>query len=198
MNRTSGQNLMSDGKWPMMPPILQGHRKMKQQAGFTLIELMITLALLGIILGLAVPAISDFTVKQRVSSQANEMMLSLTFARSEAVKRNEDIRVIPRTGTASGWSDGWCVGPTSIGNNCNHADVIRVFSGTRGVSITSFNTANPPRFVFRRDGTREGNVDAGLKVTSPQLDATSESARCITLNPLGRAESEKAGRDDAC
>ncbi|WP_423836474.1 GspH/FimT family pseudopilin [Stutzerimonas stutzeri] len=159
---------------------------------------MITLAVLAVVLGIAMPAISDFAIKQRVSSQANEMMLSLAFARSEAVKRNEDIRVIPRTGTANGWSDGWCVGPASIGNNCNHADVIRVFSAANGARITSFNTANPPRFVFRRDGTREGNVDAELKVTSPMLDATSESARCIRLSPLGRAESEKAVRDGAC
>ena len=182
----------------MMHCILQGLRNMKQQSGFPLIELMITLALLGIILAIAIPALNDFTIKQRVSSQTNEMMLSLAFARSEAVKLNRDIRVIPRTGTASGWSDGWCVGPASIGSNCNHADVIRVFSGTNGVSITSFNTANPPRFVFRRDGTREGNVDAELKVTSPQLDATSQSARCITLNPLGRAKIDKVLRDDAC
>ncbi|MHB0807439.1 GspH/FimT family pseudopilin [Stutzerimonas nitrititolerans] len=171
---------------------------MKQNSGFTLIELMITLAVLAVVLGIAMPAISDFTIKQRVSSQANELMLSLAFARSEAVKLNQDIRVIPRTSTASGWSDGWCVGPASIGNNCNHADVIRVFSAANGVSITSFNTANPPKFVFSRDGTREGNINAELKVTSPKLDATSESARCITLSPLGRAESEKKTRDEAC
>lgn len=171
---------------------------MKQNSGFTLIELMITLAVLAVVLGIAMPAISDFTIKQRVSSQANELMLSLAFARSEAVKLNQDIRVIPRTSTASGWSDGWCVGPASIGSNCNHADVIRVFGGANGVSITSFNTANPPRFVFRRDGTREGNLDAQLKVTSPKLDATSESARCITLSPLGRAISDNVLRDDAC
>ncbi|MFI8744898.1 GspH/FimT family pseudopilin [Pseudomonas sp. NPDC077186] len=170
---------------------------MKQQYGFTLIELLITLALLGIILGLAMPAVTDFAIKQRVSSQANEMMLSLAFARSEALKLNQDVRVIPRTGTASGWSDGWCVGPTSIGNNCNHADVVRVFTGTNGVSITSSGIANPPVLVFRRDGTAtQGN--AALAVTSPNLKATGESARCITLNLQGRAEVEKVARDDGC
>ncbi|WP_170915868.1 GspH/FimT family pseudopilin [Stutzerimonas stutzeri] len=171
---------------------------MKQQAGFTLIELMVAVALLGIVLAIAIPAINDFTIKQRVSSQAHEMMLSLALARSEALKLNRDVRVIPQTGTASGWSDGWCVGPATIGSNCNHADVIRLFRSARSVSITSFNTANPPRFSFRRDGTREGNVNAALKVTSPNLDATGESARCITLSPLGRAEIAKVSRDAGC
>lgn len=171
---------------------------MKQQSGFTIIELMITLAILGIILAIAVPAISDFTIKQRVSSQANEMMLSLALARSEALKLNRDVRIIPRTATASGWSDGWCVGPASIGINCGHADVIRVFTPARSVSVTSSNTANPPRFVFRRDGTREGNVGAALKVTSPNLDNTGTDARCIRLTPLGRAEIRKVAPGAAC
>lgn len=171
---------------------------MKQQSGFTLIELLISVALLGVILAIAVPAISDFAIKQRVSSKASEMMLSLAFARSEASKRNRDIRVIPRTGTASGWSDGWCVGPATIGSSCNHADVIRVFSGAPGVTVTSANIANPPRLVFKRDGTREGNVGATVKVSSASLNATGNSARCISLSPLGRAEITNVARDGAC
>lgn len=169
---------------------------MKQQSGFTLIELMITLALLGIILGLAMPAVTDFAIKQRVSSQANEMMLSLAFARSEALKLNQDVRVIPRTGTATGWSDGWCVGPATI-NNCNHADVLRVFSAANGVRITSSGIANPPVLVFRRDGTtNQGN--AAIVITSPNLKATGESARCVTLSLQGRTEIERIARDGGC
>ncbi|ALN20529.1 GspH/FimT family pseudopilin [Ectopseudomonas mendocina] len=171
---------------------------MKRQHGFTLIELMITLALLGIILGLAIPAVTNFTIKQRVSSKANEMMLSLAFARSEALKLNQDVRVIPRTGTASGWSDGWCIGPTTIGGDCNHADVIRIFAATNGVSITSSGIGNPPVLIFRRNGAASNNVNAFLKVTSPSLDSSSDNARCITLTPLGRAEIEKTTRDAAC
>lgn len=171
---------------------------MKQQSGFTLIELMITLAILVIILGLAMPAVTDFAIKQRVSSMTSEVMLSLAFARSEAIKRNQDVRVIPRTSTSSGWSDGWCVGPASIGNDCNHADVIRVFTGTNGVSITSSGISNPPALLFRRDGAASNSVDAFLKVTSPSLKPTEETARCIKLTRLGRAEVEKKTRDAAC
>lgn len=171
---------------------------MKRQHGFTLIELMITLVILGIILAIAMPAITDFAVKQRVSSKANEMMLSLAFARSEALKLNQDVRVIPRTGTANGWSDGWCIGPATIGNDCNHADVIRVFAATNGVSITSSGIGNPPILILRRNGAASNNVNAFLKVTSPNLKSTGDNARCITLTPLGRAEIEKTTRDAAC
>ncbi len=173
---------------------------MKQQSGFTLVELMITLAILAILLGLAMPAVNDFAIKQRVSSQANEMMLSLAFARSEAVKLSQDVRVIPRTGTASGWSDGWCVGPANIGNDCNHADVIRVFTGTTGVSITSSNISNPPVLTFSRNGTTAANqaVNAALNVTSPKLKPAGDTARCIRVTPLGRAEITKKTRDAAC
>lgn len=171
---------------------------MKQQSGFTLVELMITLAILAILLGLAMPAVTDFAIKQRVSSQANEMMLSLAFARSEAVKLNQDVRVIPRTSAANGWSEGWCVGPSSIGNNCNHADVIRVFTNAGGVTITSSGIGNPPVLAFRRDGTASNSVDARLNVTSPNLKPTGDSARCIRLTRLGRAEINKKTRDAAC
>jgi len=171
---------------------------MKQQSGFTLVEMMVTIAILAILMGIAAPAVTDFAIKQRVSSQANEMMLSLAFARSEAVKLNQDVRVIPRTSTANGWSDGWCVGPANIGSDCNHADVIRVFTGAGGVSITSSGISNPPALVFLRDGTASNSVDALLKVSSPNLEPAGDTARCIRLTRPGRAEVEKVARDAAC
>ena len=55
---------------------------------------MIVLAILGLIMGLAVPAMGDFLVRQRVKSQANELMLAMAIARSEAGKRNSGV-VVP-------------------------------------------------------------------------------------------------------
>ena len=158
-----------------------------KNSGFTLIELMVSLALLAILLGIAVPAIRDFVVKQRVSSATNSLMMSLVLARSEAVKLNRDVRVVPSTAAASGWNDGWCLGLSTIGSNCNHADVIRVFSANSGVQISS-NTGSSPKIEFRRDGTVNHPTDTSIKVTAANLPATQEAARCIRVSSQGRPE----------
>lgn len=169
---------------------------MRRVKGFTLIELMITIAILGVIVGLAAPAMGDFLVRQRVSSQASELMLALAFARSEAVKSNSSIAVIPATNSSTGWSDGWCVGPESTMTNCAHSTRIRTFSAVSGVSVTSPYLATNPRLFFKRDGTING--DQAFKVTSTKLKATGNDARCIKPSLQGRSSMTKVTRDASC
>ena len=62
---------------------------MKQRSrGFTLYELMITIALAAVIFGIGVPAFRDFARNGRLSGAANEMLVTLVTARNEAVSRN--------------------------------------------------------------------------------------------------------------
>jgi len=77
--------------------------KLKQQ-GFTIIELMITVAMLGIILGLAVPSMRAYILNQRVRSVAFDLAASMLQARSEASKRNENVTISMAPG---GWQNGW-------------------------------------------------------------------------------------------
>lgn len=60
----------------------------RRSRGFTLYELMITIALAAVIFGLAVPAFRDFARNGRLSGAANEMLVTLTTARNEAVRRS--------------------------------------------------------------------------------------------------------------
>ncbi len=78
-----------------------------QQRGFTLIELMVTLTILVIMLGLGMPAMQSFTANQKVRSASFELMTSIVLARSEAIKRNALIVLEPRT--ADDWTSGWTV-----------------------------------------------------------------------------------------
>ncbi|WP_439887519.1 GspH/FimT family pseudopilin [Pseudomonas sp. MBLB4123] len=168
---------------------------MRSVKGFTLIELMISIALLGVIVSLAAPAMGDFVIRQRVSGQASELMLAMSFARAEAAKRNANIVVLPATNSTTGWSDGWCVGPESM-INCTHNDRLRSFSGASSVAITSDFLASNPKLTFKRDGTVISNRP--FTVTSPRLKATGNDARCIDLSLQGRPSLRKVPRDTAC
>lgn len=67
--------------------------KQKQQRGFTLIELLVTLMIATIIAIMAVPAFGGFLARQQLSSDVNEMISVLSFARSEAIKQRQPVTV---------------------------------------------------------------------------------------------------------
>jgi type IV fimbrial biogenesis protein FimT len=78
------------------------------KAGFTLIELMITIAIAAIVLGLAIPSFTSTIASNRLTTGANELVTALNFARSEAIKRGIQVTVRNK-GASSQWESGWDV-----------------------------------------------------------------------------------------
>lgn len=174
---------------------------MHEQRGFSLIELIVTMIVLAIAASIALPNLTQFIVRQRVSGQASELLNALAYARSEASKINNNVVVIPATNAASGWSNGWCVGPSSLADcNNNNAAVLKNYPAVAGnVSITSPYLQATNKLTFRRDGTLLSGLSAqSFKITSERLEASDNAARCITLNALGKASMTKVNRDDGC
>ena len=73
---------------------------------FTLVELLITLAIAAILLGLSIPSFTALISSNRLSSSANKWITTLNYARSEAIKRNQQV-VVRKTST--NWEQGWQV-----------------------------------------------------------------------------------------
>lgn len=74
--------------------------------GFTLIELMVTITIAAILLGIAIPSFTSVISSNRLTTSANELVTALNLARSEAVKRGQQV-VVRKTGT--NWENGWQV-----------------------------------------------------------------------------------------
>ena len=87
---------------------------MEREKGFTLIELLITIVVISILLATGVPSFMEFIKNNRLTSQANSLVISIQAARSEAIKRGTGAVICASTdqATCSGdndWTTGWIV-----------------------------------------------------------------------------------------
>lgn len=83
------------------------HHIMKTKNGFTLLELLVALTIACILMVLAMPSFADFIRGTRLTSTVNELVGTLHYARSEAIKRNTSIMV--KTKIPAQWESGWTV-----------------------------------------------------------------------------------------
>lgn len=80
------------------------------QQGFTMVEMLTTLIIVGILAGMAVPAFTSLIASQKVKTSASMLQSSLLLARSEALKHNTGVTVSPVGGQ---WASGWTVAVSS-------------------------------------------------------------------------------------
>jgi type IV fimbrial biogenesis protein FimT len=144
--------------------------------GFTLVELMVTLAVAAVLAMVAVPGMTQLFRSARLSAQTDQLVSALNLARLEAVKRRRDIQLCgaaipapapnPCNGAAADdWTNGWLIfdggavmrqfdRKTDL--RVNTVDTSVTFTGTIG------SAAAPASFILCVSGEREQQVDVAL------------------------------------
>ncbi len=87
--------------------------KQPKQTGFTMIELVITVAVVAVIATFAIPGYQQMVENSKIRTVAESILTGLQLARAEAVKRNENVQVEFAAGNAAGWTV--CLQPTPAG-----------------------------------------------------------------------------------
>jgi type IV fimbrial biogenesis protein FimT len=165
----------------------------RTRAGFTLLELMITLTVLAILATLGVPTMQGMLERNRLKSAAQAVMEDLQWMRSEAIRRNRTLSFVIDP-------DAWCYGITAedtcdcrlTDSNAADACVLetagtpvlkrvggRDFQGVQVVSITS-SLKSPPRLVFE---PRRATAPSFGSLT---IDSPAGAQLRVVLSKLGR------------
>lgn len=149
----------------------------KPAPGFTLIELMVTVALLAILMSLAAPSFQALLETQRMRAAAFDLMADLTLARNEALKRGDlanPVTLRPTSGDAAHWEAGWSV---MVGTEV----VSRKNPLGNGITFTG-----PTLVTFDRNG-RVANSTTVARFA--MVTSSANRSRCISLDPSGRPKS---------
>ena len=154
---------------------------MKKHIGFTLIELMVAIAVVGVVVAIGMPSFGELLKNNRMVTQANAIIASLQQARSETINRGVSVRIEPLV-AGTDWSAGWQLridGSNPSDNDFTDAEdiVIRSYEALKQSTLTS----TVDNIIYLPDGS----VSAAAVLTLIADKCTREHKRVISIKLSG-------------
>ena len=178
-----------------------------RSAGFTLIELIVTIAIAAVLAALAAPSFIQYQRNSELTSLTNSLLAAVNAAKGEAIKTGKNAFVIPK---GSGWNSGWIVYVDMNRDNSytegtdiavQTQDALKAYFSITGNSIAAGST---PYIKFDNSGysVDNGAAPVALSLTIARTDAPSTSAleetRRVVVARTGRVRTCKPSADTTC
>lgn len=192
---------------------------MKKDHGFTLVELMITLAIVAIIATVGFPGLRDLSSNNKLMTNANDIVATFHQARSEALRRSTTVTIQackpgcdPADAGARAWTNGWRIwvdldgddtldidtddnaaGVDADGDGNIHEQIALHDAMPADMTAGQFNTTP---FATRYDYNSQGRLAITNNNAIHLCDGrTGEKGRIIDIRPVGRVSADREDCD---
>jgi type IV fimbrial biogenesis protein FimT len=177
---------------------LKDHPGERRSSGFTMLELVLVMAIVGILIALGVPSFKYVTTANRIASEVNGLLGDMQFARAEAIKEGQTVVVcVSSNGTSctnSPWNNGWivCSDPANDGS-CDGGEPIYRVQKPFTSTDTFVASGNTDVLTFNRDGFAVGLAGAVTIALHNAPVAVTAYTRCLAVSAVGTLLVESSG-----
>lgn len=137
----------------------------RRSHGFTLVELMVTIVVLGVLLAVAVPSFQSMIRRNAVASASNSLLADVSYARTEALTRGNVVSICPSSNGSS------C---TDSGADYESGWLVYTYTAGHGVVATAYDDGDASNILLRAVGERES------------VSLTANSSDIVSFGPQGQ------------
>ena len=142
----------------------------RRATGFTLVEIMVVVAIVAVLGAVAAPSFTELIAAQRLKGASSDLFSALMRARSEAIKRNTEVSLSPAL--ASQWQSGWTIpNPADSGNKLDEHG-----------PLAGLTMSGPAGVVFLANGRVKGAAAPSFQLSV----AGAPQPRCVNVDLSGR------------
>ena len=141
-------------------------------SGFNLIELVVVIAIISIMASIAVPSFTGMIAKMKAQSTASDLHMALMKTRSEAIKRNANVKLVIASG-----GKGWTIYPSAADGNVLESHAVSGNVSISGAASAEYNSSG-----------RAGVVSFGTKAVM----GSETAERCVSTNLAGLPKVKKS------